>query len=46
MNARQIRELILVAKRFEKKKVNIVNLTKGGVLAMFKRGVFEEVFCE
>ena len=46
MNARQIRELILIAKRFEKKKVKVINLTKGGVLAMFKRGVFEEVFCE
>lgn len=44
MNARQIRELILVAKAFKRLHVNVVNLTNGGLLNMFPRKRFEEVF--
>lgn len=44
MNARQIRELILVAKTFKRLHVNVVNLTNGGLLNMFPRKNFEEVF--
>ena len=44
MNARQIRELILVAKKFKKNKVDVVNLTDGGLLNMFPRQNFEDVF--
>ena len=46
MNARQIRELILTANRFSKNNVKIINLTKGGLLNMFPRNKFEEVFPE
>ena len=44
MNARQIRELILVAEHFKKSHVRVCNLTQGGVLNMFQRKEFEEVF--
>lgn len=44
MNARQIRELVLVAKAFKRLHVNVVNLTNGGLLNMFPRKRFEEVF--
>lgn len=44
MNARQIRELILVADKFRKNGVDVVNLTDGGLLNMFPRHNFEEIF--
>lgn len=44
MNARQIRELILIAKKFNKCGVQVFNLTYGGLLNMFPRKKFEEVF--
>lgn len=44
MNARQIRELILVAEKFKQKHVEVYNLTVGGVLNMFTRKKFDEVF--
>ena len=44
MNARQMRELILHAKRFSKLGKDVVNLTRGGLLDMFRRERFEDVF--
>lgn len=44
MNARQIRELILIAESFKKGGINVVNLTNGGLLNMFPRKSFNDVF--
>lgn len=44
MNMRQYRELMLLANKFKKKKIDIWNLTVGGLLDMFPRKNFEEVF--
>ncbi len=44
MNARQMRELIVIGEKFRKKKVNIYNLTAGGLLNMFPRKSFCDVF--
>ena len=44
MNARQYHELVLLAKKFASKHVEIYNLTEGGILEMFPRKKFEEVF--
>ena len=46
MNARQIRELILVAENFMKNHVEVYNLTDGGLLNMFTRKKFVDVFPE
>ena len=46
MNARQIRELILVAETFVKNHVEAYNLTEGGLLNMFTRKKFDDVFPE
>jgi hypothetical protein len=40
MNCRQIRELILYARMAKKKKVDMINLTEGGLLDMFERKDF------
>lgn len=43
MNCRQIRELILYAKKAKKKNVQIINLTNGGLLDMFERMNFNDL---
>lgn len=43
MNARQIRELILLSRKGKKKNIDIINLTNGGLLNMFDREDFNNV---
>jgi len=44
MNARQYHELVLLARKFEREHVDVCNLTEGGILEMFPRKKFEDVF--
>lgn len=44
MNARHVRELIRFARKMAKKGVEIINVTRGGVVSEFKRENFEDVF--
>ena len=44
MNMRQYRELMLLARKFKEKGIEVWNLTKGGLLDMFPRKKFDEVF--
>lgn len=44
MNARHVRELIAFAGRAKKKGIEIINVTKGGVVTEFKRMPFEDAF--
>ena len=44
MNARQYHELVLMARKFEREHVDVCNLTEGGILEMFPRKKFEDVF--
>lgn len=46
MNARQMRELILCARRFKKSGCEVINITNGGLLEMFERRRFDDVFKE
>lgn len=44
LNARHIRELIIISSRMKKKGVELYNLTEGGILQMFERKNFDDVF--
>ena len=43
MNARQMRELMLIAQIAKKKGVRMVNMTEGGLLGMFERKNIKEI---
>ena len=44
LNARHIREVIISAERMKKAGIKVYNLTDGGILEMFERKRFEDVF--